>query len=75
MHLVNSKELLNPVTFVKGRINDYVEAGTTSLLILGRGTRIIRNVIHGPNGLKTEDLILRNIVIVKGFHVNIVSEA
>ena len=75
MHLVNNKELLDPVTFIKGRINDYVKAGIISLLILGHNTRIIRNIIHGLNKLKTKDLILYNIIIIKGFYINIISKA
>jgi hypothetical protein len=47
MHLVNSKELIDPRTFVKAKIDDYVEAGTTVILIAGRGTRMIRNIVNG----------------------------
>ena len=75
MYLVNNKELLDPVTFIKGRINNYVEVRTMSLLILRHSTHIIRNIIHGLNKLKTKDLILYNIIIIKGFHVNIISKA
>jgi hypothetical protein len=46
MHLVNSKELINPGTFIKAKIDDYMEVGTTVILIVGRGTRIIRNIIN-----------------------------
>jgi hypothetical protein len=47
IHLVNSKELIDPGTFVKAKIDDYVEAGTTVIPITGRGTRIIRNIVNG----------------------------
>jgi hypothetical protein len=47
MHLVNSKELINPGTFVKAKIDDYVEVGTTVIPITGRGTYTIRNIING----------------------------
>ena len=33
IYLVNSKELIDPSTFVKAKINDYVEAGTIVILI------------------------------------------
>jgi hypothetical protein len=75
MHLVNSKELIGPGTFVKTKINDYVEAGTTVIPITGRGTCIIRNIINGDQGPRTQDLILYNVVVVEGFYVNIVSKA
>ena len=75
IYLVNSKELLDRGTFVKVGIDDYVEARTTSLLILGRGTCIIKNVVNKPEGPCTKDLILYNVAVVKGFYINIVSEA
>jgi hypothetical protein len=46
MHLVNSKELINPGTFVKAKIDNYMEAGTTVIPIIGRGTCIIRNIVN-----------------------------
>ena len=75
MYLVNNKELLNPITFIKGRINNYVKAGIISLLILGYNTYIIKNIIHKLNKPKTKDLILYNIIIIKGFYINIISKA
>jgi hypothetical protein len=32
-------------------------------------------MFHGKNGRNTEDLLLKDIVVVKGFYVNIISEA
>ena len=75
IHLVNNKDLINSGTFIKAKINDYVEAGITSLPIIGRGTRMIKNMVNGPAGPRTKDLILHNITVIKGFHVNIISEA
>ena len=75
MHLVNSKDLINSGTFIKAKINNYVKAGITSLLIIRRGTRIIKNVVNRPAGPRTKDLILYDIIVIKEFHVNIVSEA
>jgi hypothetical protein len=46
IYLVNSKELIDPRTFVKAKINDYVEAGTTIIPITRRGTRMIKNIIN-----------------------------
>ena len=75
MHLVNSKDLIDSGTFVKAKIDDYIEAGITSLPIIGRSTCMIKNVVNGPAGLRTKDLILYDVIVIKGFHVNIVSEA
>jgi hypothetical protein len=75
MYLVNSKELIDPRTFVKAKINDYVEAGMTVIPITGRGTCMIRNIVNSDQGPRTQDLILHDIVVVEGFYMNIVSEA
>jgi hypothetical protein len=32
-------------------------------------------MLYGKNGRNTEDLLLKDVVVVKGFHVNIISEA
>ena len=75
IYLVNSKDLIDSGTFVKAKINDCIEAGTTSLPITGHSTRTIKNIVNGPSGPHTKDLILYNVTVVKGFYVNIVSEA
>jgi hypothetical protein len=75
MHLVNSKELIDPRTFVKAKIDDCVEAGTTIIPITRRGTYTIKNIVNGDQGPCTQDLILHDIAVVEGFHVNIVSKA
>jgi hypothetical protein len=46
MYLVNSKELIDPGTFIKAKIDDYVKAGTTIILIIGRVTYTIRNIVN-----------------------------
>ncbi len=73
-HLVNSKDLLEPGTFVTARSDECVEAGTSRLPILGYGTRIF------PKSLKVEDgdaldLELKNVAVVSGFYTNIISES
>jgi hypothetical protein len=75
IYLVNSKDLINSGTFIKAKINNYVKAGITSLLIIRHSTHIIKNVINRPAGPCTKDLILYNIIIIKEFHINIISEA
>jgi hypothetical protein len=36
---------------------------------------MIKNIVNGPSGPYTKDLILYNITVIKGFYINIVSEA
>jgi hypothetical protein len=72
---VNSKDLLKPRSFVKATINEYVKASSSSLLILGHRTQVIRNALNRVSSLVTVDLTLKDIVVVEGFHVNIILEA
>jgi hypothetical protein len=75
MYLVNSKNLINSSTFIKAKINNYIKAGIISFLIIRYSIRIIKNVINRPIRLCTKDLILYNIVVIKEFYINIISEA
>jgi hypothetical protein len=36
---------------------------------------VIKNVFNNINSLATEDLILKQVAVIKGFHINIVSKA
>jgi hypothetical protein len=75
IYLVNSKNLINSGTFIKAKINNYVKAGITSLLIIRHNTYIIKNIVNKPAGPRIKDLILYNIAIIKEFHINIISKA
>jgi hypothetical protein len=75
VHLVNSKEMLVPGSFRKSGAADFVDAGTQSIPIIGRGSRVIKNCLAGEKGPDTQDLVLSNVAVIEGFHVNIVSEA
>jgi len=75
IHLVNKRELLVPGTFKKAHAQDYIDAGTQSIPISGRGTRVMKNALNGARGENTEDLTLTEVAVVEGFHVNIISEA
>ena len=75
IHLVNDKSLLDPGSFVKANGPEHVEAGTSSLPILGRGTRTFKGIINGAHGEAAKDLVLKDVAVVEGFHVNIISEA
>lgn len=75
LHLVNSMELLEPGSYTKAVGVKCVEAGTQAFPIQGTGTRVIKNSVNGARGPRTEDLVLRDVAVVEGFHVNIISEA
>ena len=75
LHVVNNKDLFEPGTFRKAGDSDMVYAGTASFPIGGYGRRVMRKVLDGKNGSNTEDLVLEDVALIEGFHVNIVSEA
>jgi hypothetical protein len=60
---------------VKSKGPEHVEAGLSSLLIIGRGTRVLKGLLDRAYGEGTEDLTLTDVAIIEGFYVNIVSEA
>jgi hypothetical protein len=74
MHLINSKKLLMLKSFTKAAYNKYVEAGSFSLLILRYSKRVIKKVLNNIAKLNSKDLTLSDIIIVKGFYINIISE-
>jgi hypothetical protein len=74
VYLVNDKALLKPGLFSK--LNKrIVEAGTFNIPIISHGTQVIKNIFNNINSPATEDLILKQIAIIKGFYINIVSKA
>jgi hypothetical protein len=75
MHLINSKELLELRSFTKVAYNKCIKAGSSSFPILGRNKKVIKNVLNSIISPNSEDLTLSDIIIVKGFYINIVSEA
>jgi len=75
MHLVNSKELLELGSFIKVAYNKCVKAGSFSLPILGYNKRVIKKVLNGVASLNSEDLTLSDVIVVKGFYINIVFKA
>jgi hypothetical protein len=74
IHLVNNKERLDKGSFIKLLVELVVEARTFILLIIGRGTRTFKGLFNKRDG-KRVNLVLRDVAIVKGFYINIVSEA
>jgi hypothetical protein len=59
--------------FIKEYPGRIVKAGTSSLLIISHSTRIIKSILNGKNS--KVNLVLNDMAVVKGFHVNIISEA
>jgi hypothetical protein len=75
MHLINSKKLLELGSFIKVAYNKYIEAGSFSLLILRYNKRVIKKVLNSVISPNSEDLTLSDIIIIKGFYINIISKA
>jgi hypothetical protein len=74
-HLINSKELLKLRSFIKVAYNKCVKAGSFSFPILGYSKRVIKKVLNNIISLNLKDLTLLDIIVVKGFYINIISEA
>jgi hypothetical protein len=74
-HLINSKELLKLRSFIKVAYNKCVKAGSFSFPILGYSKRVIKKVLNNITSLNLKDLTLLDIIVVKGFYINIISEA
>ena len=64
-----------PNTFVLIRGAEIVEYRSSSLLIVSYKVYIIKYIFNRLNSLSTQNLELTNIVIIKGFNTNIISEA
>jgi hypothetical protein len=75
IYLVNSKDLLKLKSFVKALFNKCIKAGSSSFLILGRSIKVIKKAINKAISPNIEDLHLSDIIIIKGFYINIVFKA
>jgi hypothetical protein len=73
-HLVNNKERLNKGSFVKLLIELVIKARTFILLISRRGTYTFKGLFNKRDS-KRVNLVLRDVVVIKGFYINIVSKA
>ena len=72
IYLVNNKDLLVPSTFVLFKNNNIVQVSSSSLPILKRKEKVLKKVLNSLNSKNIVDLKLKNIVIVKGFYINII---
>ena len=52
-----------------------VKSSLGALPILRHKTYILRGILNRANNNSKRDLILKNVVIVKGFYINIISKA
>src|SRR5205807_9725786 len=75
VYLVNDADELEPDSFTLAALDEVVEVGSLALPILGRSRRVLRDILKHPKSSKTIDLELENVVLVEGFHINIVLEA
>ena len=57
------------------KINNYIKAEITSFLIIRYSIYIIKNIVNRSIELYIKDLILYNIIVIKGFYINIISKA
>jgi hypothetical protein len=74
IYLVNNKEWLDKGSFVKLLVKLVIKVKTSMLLIIKHGTRTFKGLFNKRDG-KRVNLILRDVVVVKGFYINIVLEA
>jgi hypothetical protein len=75
IHLVNNKNLLKLGLFVKASYNKYIKAESSSLLILRRSIKVIRKTLNGTSSFSLANLVLNDIIIIKGFYINIILKA
>jgi hypothetical protein len=68
---VKDVKRLDKASFIKSLVINIIEASTTLLFILRHGTRTFKGLLNGIKDKKV-DLILFNIIIIKGFLINIV---
>ena len=69
---MNNKDLLIPSTFVLFKDNNIVQVSSFSLSILKCKERVLKKILNSLNSKNTIDLKLKNIVVIKGFYINII---
>ena len=72
IHLVNNKDLLIPSTFVLFKDNNIVQVSSFFFPILGYKEKVLKKVLNSLNSKNIIDLKLKNIVVIKGFYINII---
>jgi hypothetical protein len=64
--------LLKLRSFIKASFNKYIKVRSLSLLIFRYSTKVIKKAINKAISLNIKDLRLFNIIIIKGFYINII---
>jgi hypothetical protein len=74
IYLVNNKKRLNKGSFIKLLIKLIIKVKTFILLVIRHSTYTFKRLFNKRDG-KRVNLVLRNVIIIKGFYINIVLEA
>ena len=75
MHLINHKNLLELRFFIKARFNKNIKVKTFALLIISYNIYIIKKTFNKKIKYNIANLILKNIIIIKSFYINIIFKA
>jgi len=67
--------LLKLGLFVKASYNKCIKARFLSLLILGYSIKVIKKALNSTNSLSLANLVLNNVIVIKGFYINIILKA
>jgi hypothetical protein len=71
---MNNIKRLDKSSFIKSLIINIIKANNTLFLILKRGTYMFKELLNKSESKKV-NLILLNVIIIKGFLINIVLKA
>ena len=75
IYLINNKDLLKLGLFIKAFYNKYIKARSLSFLILEYSIKVIRKALNSTNSLSLANLVLNNVIVIKGFYINIILKA
>jgi hypothetical protein len=73
IHLMNDVRKLNEGTYMPSSLGSTIKSRTQSILMINYSTCMIKGILNNKNN--KGDLILRNVIIIEGFIINIVSKA
>ena len=69
---MNNKDLLILSTFILFKNNDIMQVSSFFFPILKRKERVLKKILNNLNNKNIVNLKLKNIVIIKGFYINII---
>ena len=72
IHLVNNKDLLVLSTFILFKDNNIVQVSSSFFPILRYKEKVLKKVLNSLNSKNIIDLKLKNVVVIKGFYINII---